>query len=45
MKRANYQAAIWRTAVIPHPDVPSPHGHGWKVMQYIEASGVSLTWN
>ena len=31
MKRANYQAAIWRRAVIPHPDVPSPHGHGWKV--------------
>ena len=27
MKCANYQAVIWRTAVIPHPDVPSPHGH------------------
>ena len=31
MKRANYQAALWRRALIPHPDVPSPHGHGWKV--------------
>ena len=31
IKRANYQAAIWRRAVIRHPDVPSPHGHGWKV--------------
>ena len=28
MKRANYQAAIWRRAVIPHPDIPSPHRHG-----------------
>ena len=31
IKRVNYQAAIWRRAAIPHPDVPSPHGHGWKV--------------
>ena len=31
MKLFNYQAAIWRKAVIPHPDIPSPHGHGWKV--------------
>ena len=31
MKPASYQAAIWRRAVIPHPDVPSPHWHGWKV--------------
>lgn len=31
MKRANYQAAIWRRAVILHPDVPSTHGHSWKV--------------
>ena len=31
MKRASYQASIWRRAVISHPDVPSPHGHDWKV--------------
>ena len=31
MKPVNCQAAIWRRAGIPHPDVPSPHGHGWKV--------------
>ena len=31
MKRVNYQAAIWRRAVIPHPDVPSPHWHDRKV--------------
>ena len=31
MKHANYQVAIWRRAVIPHPDVSSPLGHGWKV--------------
>ena len=28
MKRANYQAAIWRRAVVPHPDVSFPQGHG-----------------
>ena len=31
IKCSNYQAAIWRRAVIPHLDVPSPHEHGWKV--------------
>ena len=29
--RANYQAAVWRRAVFPLPDIPSPHGHGWQV--------------
>lgn len=31
VKRANYQAAIYKRALDPHPVVPSPHGHGWKV--------------
>ena len=29
--RANYQAAIWRGAIILRPVIPSPHGHGWEV--------------
>ena len=29
--RANYQSAIWRRAVFPVPEVPPPHGYGWKV--------------
>jgi len=28
---ANYQAAIWRRAIVPSPVIPSPHGLGWKV--------------
>ena len=27
--RANYQAAVWKRALDPQPDVPSPDGHGW----------------
>ena len=29
--RANYQAAIWKRAVVPLPVIPSPCGHGWEV--------------
>ncbi|KXJ18362.1 hypothetical protein AC249_AIPGENE28101 [Exaiptasia diaphana] len=28
--RPNYRAAIWKRAVSSLPDIPSPHGHGWK---------------
>ena len=31
IKRANYQAAIWRRCLQPRPTVPSPHGHRWNV--------------
>ena len=27
--RANYQAAVWKRALDPQPDVPSLDGHGW----------------
>ena len=27
--RANYQAAIWKRAIVPLPVIPSPCGHGW----------------
>ena len=29
--RANYQAAIWKRAIVPLPVIPSPGGHGWEV--------------
>lgn len=45
MKRANYRAAIWRRAVIPHPDVASSSREWLESMQYIEGSGICLAWN
>ncbi|CAG9766614.1 unnamed protein product [Ceutorhynchus assimilis] len=29
ISRANYQAMIWKKALYPQPDKPSPEGHGW----------------
>ena len=29
--RANYQAAIWRQALEPNLNIPSPHRQGWTV--------------
>ena len=31
IKRANYQAALWKRALKPEPGEPSPSGHGWTV--------------
>eukprot|EP00795_Rhopilema_esculentum_P004100 gene4100-20281_t len=28
--RANYQAWVWKRAILQLPDVPSPDGHGWE---------------
>ena len=28
--RANYQAAIWKRAIVPFSVIPSPGGHGWE---------------
>ena len=37
IKRANYQAFIWKKAVQREPDIPSPVGHGWDVKDgYLE---------
>ena len=30
IKRANFQAHIWRLANQPIPDIPSPVGRGWE---------------
>ena len=36
IKRANYQAAIWKRAHIAKPDIPSPsNGHGWTIQDGI----------
>ena len=40
LKRANYQAAIWKRCLEPHPNVPSPHGHGWEVID----DDISIVW-
>ena len=31
VRRANYQAAVWRQALCNTFQLPSPHGHGWVV--------------
>ena len=31
--RANYQAAVWRRALIVQSDILNPHNHGWIHMQ------------
>ena len=31
IKRANYQAAIWRKAFQTNINVPSPNGNGWVI--------------
>ena len=34
LKRANFQAAIWKRAHLPEYDVPAPtDGHGWEVSE------------
>ena len=37
---SNFQACIWRRALLGQPDVPSPHGHGWKVRE----EGIEIDW-
>ena len=32
VKRANYQAAIYRRSLLPYINAPSPDGYGWKIM-------------
>jgi len=40
--RENYQAAIWRRAVVLLPIIPSPHGHGWEVDNV--SNGMEFVW-
>lgn len=32
IKRANYQAYVWRKALVPRQNLPYPAGHGWKIV-------------
>ena len=31
IKRANYQAYVWRKALVPRQDLPTPAGNGWTI--------------
>ena len=38
--RANYQACIWHNSMEAAPHTPSPHGHGWDVID----GHISIHW-
>ena len=40
IQRANYQTAIWRRCLESQPDVPSPVGQGWKLVD----GGLGIDW-
>ena len=40
IRRANYQAAIWKRCLESEMEAPSPHGHGWVV----HGSDISILW-
>ena len=34
IRRANYQTAIWKRALLPSPGIPNPfEGHGWHISE------------
>ena len=39
-QRANYQAAVWKLALYPKPEMPSPNGHGW----IVENDDIRIDW-
>ena len=43
-KRANYQSCIWRHALQPTPDIPSPDGYGWNYGDVEEEQNLKITW-
>ena len=40
IRRANYQATVHTCCLEQTPDIPSPHGHGWKV----EDGEIDIVW-
>ena len=40
IRRANYQAAVWRRCLLADMNAPSPHGHGWTVSE----TDISIVW-
>ena len=43
-KRANYQSCIWRRALQPTADIPSPDGYGWNYGDVEEEQNLKITW-
>ena len=44
IRRANFQAAVWRMALQATPKLPSPHGHGWVVKDGASGSDINIEW-
>jgi hypothetical protein len=42
--RANYQTRIWKLSLQPHPDIPSPEGFGWKIVQVNDSTCLEIDW-
>lgn len=40
IRRANYQACVWRRALNANPRIPSPNGHGWDA----DDTNISIKW-
>ena len=41
IQRASYQAAIWKRAIVPIIDTPSPTNHGWNID---EEGNIGVLW-
>ena len=41
IRRANYQAAIWKRSLETHPESPSPAENGWKIVN----EQLKIDWN
>jgi hypothetical protein len=42
--RANYQACIWRRALIGNPEIPDPVGHGWLTESVDNSDILGIDW-
>ena len=40
IERANYQACVWRKAIVANPSIPPPDRHGWNIINY----AISIKW-
>ena len=41
LQRANFQALVWKRALLCHMDLPSPNDHGWQ----INDNSITIDWN
>ncbi len=42
--RSNYQATIWKRSVLADPQVPTPHGRGWKLETVDGQQQLNIDW-